>query len=112
LGYRPWVLDLDVQQGVRYRLEQRLERLPKEEQGSGADRPGGRQAGGLSLDVRPADAIVELDGRTLGMVDLLRGSEALRRIPAGHHTLRISRPGYKTAEREIEVTPGRPARVN
>jgi len=111
-GYRPWVLDLDVQQGVRYQLEQRLERLPDEERSRGADRPISQQIGKLSLEVRPDDTIVAMDGRTLGMVSLLRGSQALQRIPAGPHTLRFSRPGYKTVEQQIGVPPGRTASVS
>jgi hypothetical protein len=111
-GYRPWSITLDVQQGVRYRLEQKLERLPKEEQGTGADQPpSGSRFGELRLNVQPSDAIVDLDGRLLGMADLLRGSEALRRLPPGHHTLRFTRAGYRPIEREIDITPDRPAEV-
>src|SRR5438034_472956 len=86
-GYRTWAVDLDVKQGVRYRLEQRLERLPKGVK-EDEDRSAGRTAGELRLDVQPADAFVDLDGRFLGMASLLRGSAALHRIPIGHHTLR------------------------
>jgi hypothetical protein len=111
-GYRPWVVDLDIKQGVRYRLDQRLERLPKEEQESGADRPPSSRAGELRLKVQPTDTIVNMDGRLLGMVDLLRGSQALHRIPPGTHTLRFSHPGYKTVEKEIEVTPDHPTEVS
>ena len=111
-GYRPWVLDLDVQQGVRYRLEQHLERLSKEEQESGADRPTTRRVGELRLNVRPADTIIDLDGRLLGMADLLRGSEALRRLPLGRHTLRFSHLSYKTVEKEIDITADRPTEVS
>jgi hypothetical protein len=111
-GYRPWTLDLDVQQGIRYRLDQRLERLSKEEQARGADRPATIGGGELRLTIRPSDAIVDLDGRLLGMADLLRDSKALRDIPLGRHTLRITRPGYKTMEREIEVTAARPTEVS
>jgi hypothetical protein len=110
-GYRPWVMDLDVKQGVRYRLDQRLERLPKEEQESGADRPTRSRYGELRLKVQPADTIVDIDGRLLGMADLLHGSEALRHLPLGTHTLRFSRPGYQTAERQIEITPDHPAQI-
>ncbi len=110
-GYRPWVLDLDVKQGVRYRLEQRLERLSKEEQERGEDRPTADRFGELRLTVRPEDAIVHLDGRLLGIANLLRGSEALQRLPMGRHTLRFTRPGYKAVEREITVTADRPVEV-
>lgn len=115
-GYRPWAVDLDVQQGVRYRLERRLERLSREEQERGLDRPSNvvgepARLGELRLDVQPADTIVNMDGRLLGMVDLLKGSKALKLIPLGRHTLRFTRPGYKTVEREIEVSGDQPAEV-
>jgi hypothetical protein len=108
-GYRPWILDLDVKQGVRYRLEPRLEPVPQDQMGpSGKLPPTGRtqarQVGELRLDIRPADASVELDGQLMGRVDLLQHSDALRQVPVGHHRVRFSRPGYKTTEREIEIT--------
>ncbi len=108
-GYRPWTLDLEVKQGVRYRLEQRLERLPKEEKEAGADRPASGRFGVLRLQAHPADALVDLDGRFLGSADLLQGSAALQRISRGRHRLRVRREGYKSIEREIEVTAGEPA---
>lgn len=111
-GYQPWNLDLNVQQGVRYRLDQRLERLSKEEQASGADRPTSRGVGELRLNVRPSDTIVDLDGRLLGMADLLRGSQALQGIPLGRHTLRFTHPGCQTIEKQIDVTTDHPAEVS
>lgn len=110
-GYRPWVLDLDVKQGVRYRLDQRLERLSKEEQESGVDRTAGRQVGELRLNVKPIDTIVDMDGRLLGMADLLHGSQTLRHIPPGPHTLRFTHPGYQAIEKQIDVTPDHPTEV-
>jgi hypothetical protein len=110
-GYRTWALDLDVKQGVRYRLEQRLERVPKGEKEEDTDSSSVRTAGELRLDVQPSDAFVDLEGRFLGMASLLRDSAALRRIPIGHHTLRFRREGYRTVERAIDVTSDRPAEV-
>jgi hypothetical protein len=117
-GYRPWTVDLDVQQGVQYRLTQRLERLSEEEPQSGAGAPasqGAPPAGGLGelrLTVRPADTIVHMDGRLLGMADLLQNSLALHTIPLGRHILRFTRPGYQTVERQIDITADRPAEVS
>jgi hypothetical protein len=53
-----------------------------------------------------------MDGRFLGMVNLLTDSPTLHRISAGRHRLRFSRPGYQTVEREIDITPDRPAAVS
>ena len=63
------------------------------------------------LDVKPEGAIVDLDGRLLGLSSLLEGTQALRRIPVGRHTLRISMSGYRTAERDFEVTASRPTEL-
>jgi hypothetical protein len=116
-GYRTWSVDLDVQQGVQYRLTQRLERLSENEQPSGAGPPASRAAspagglGELRLTVRPADTFVHLDGRFLGQADLLQNSQALHLIPLGRHTLRFTRPGYQPAEKQIDVTADHPAEV-
>lgn len=112
-GYRPWSVDLDVKQGVRYLLEQRLEKLPKEErQQEESSRSSRRRTGELRLDVQPSDAIVDIDGRFLGMANLLQDSTTLRLLPAGHHKLRFSRPGYRTVEREVDVSPDHPAALS
>jgi len=112
-GYRPWSIDLDVKQGVRYLLEQRLERLPAEEQQQEeSSRSPTRPTGELRLDVEPSDAIVDMDGRFLGMANLLHDSATLRRLPAGRHKLRFSRPDYKSVEREVDVTPDQPAALS
>jgi hypothetical protein len=101
-------MDLDVKPGVRYRMEQRLERLPKavkEEE----HRSAGRTTGELRLDVAPADAFVDLDGRSLRMASPRRSSAALHHLPIGHHTRRFRREVYRTAESEVDVTINRPA---
>jgi hypothetical protein len=111
-GYRTWSTDLDIKQGIRYMLEQRLERLPKDEPQEGDSRSNTRQTGELRLDVQPPDTIVDMDGRFLGMANLLTDSKTLRHLPAGRHRLRFSRPGYQTKEREIDISPDRPAAVS
>ena len=110
-GYRTWSVDLDVKQGVRYRLEQRLERLPKVERQQDVTRSPAAGRGEARLNVQPADTIVDLDGRFLGMADLLRDSATLHRLPVGRHKLRFSRPGYETVEREIDISPDRRTEV-
>src|SRR5262249_46716080 len=91
--------------------EHRMEPLPEEEHGTDADRMDRYHFGELTLNVQPADTMVDLDGRFLGMVDMLGGSQALRRIPVGRHSLRFRRAGYQTVERGIYLIPGRPVSV-
>lgn len=103
--YRAWVTELVVSQGVRYRLEQRLERLPRGEEGAFESGPAPRLVGELILNVTPDDAVVTLDERLLGIVNLLQGGAALRSIPVGKHVIELKRPGYKTETREITLDP-------
>jgi hypothetical protein len=59
-------------------------------------------AGTLRLDVRPSDASVYVDGEFRGTG---RQAERLRLAP-GRHRVEVVRPGYRTVERELEVTAG------
>jgi hypothetical protein len=59
-------------------------------------------AGKLKLEVRPGDASVYVDGAFRGT-----GREASTlQLPAGRHRVEVVRPGYRTIERDVEVTPG------
>lgn len=59
--------------------------------------------GTVRLDVEPRDASVYVDGEFQGA-----GREARRlELAAGHHRIEIVRPGYRTAERDVEVKSGR-----
>lgn len=59
--------------------------------------------GTVSLNVEPRDASVYVDGAFQGA-----GREARRlELAAGHHRIEIVRPGYRTAERDVEVKSGR-----
>jgi hypothetical protein len=58
--------------------------------------------GRLRIDVRPADASVYVDGAFRGTA---REAASLR-LPAGRHRVEVVRPGYRTDEREVEVTAG------
>jgi hypothetical protein len=60
------------------------------------------RAGRLKLSVQPEDASVYVDGAFRGT-----GREAgLLRLAPGRHRVEIVRPGYRTAEQEIDVAPG------
>jgi PEGA domain len=66
-------------------------------------RPGNRgERGTVRLDVTPSDASIYVDG-------VFRGTgQDLRRVtlPEGTHRLEVVRPGYRTLERDIDVTAG------
>lgn len=109
-GYKPFETEVVVRQGIRYSVETRLEPLPGEE-GRQQRGPAPRLAGELVLDVTPDDTIATLDGRLLGVVNLLRGSAALRSVPVGHHKLELSRPGYRTVTRDITVDAREPLKL-
>jgi hypothetical protein len=67
-----------------------------------APRPETRiEAGQLRLRVEPADASVYVDGTFQGT-----GRElAVLPLPAGPHRVEVVRPGYRTEERDVEVSP-------
>jgi len=56
----------------------------------------------LSVRSRTLDADVLLDGKAAGKTPL---STSLS-IPSGHHTISLSRPGYKTEQRAIDLGEG------
>jgi len=63
-----------------------------------------RDAGKLSLDVRPGDAAIYIDGKLV--------PEAARdevRLASGPHRVEVVRPGYTSFERELEIRPGKTA---
>jgi hypothetical protein len=64
--------------------------------------PSGEHLGQLRLRVEPPDASVYVDGAFRGSG---REAGALRLAP-GRHRIEVVRPGYRTADQEIEVAPG------
>jgi len=69
------------------------------------------QTGELSIDVRPDDARIYLDGHLLGLAGEVRHLAALRSVLAGPHVVTAELPGYVTLRRDIVVDPGHRARV-
>ena len=64
-------------------------------------------AGSLRLRIHPGDASVYVDGRFRGAA---RDLESLRLAP-GRHRVEVVRPGFRTVEREVEVSRGRSAEL-
>ena len=67
-----------------------------------SDEHGRRGRPALELTVRPDDASVYVDGAFRGSA---REASALQ-LPPGRHRIEVVRPGYRTDEREVEITPG------
>ncbi len=75
--------------------------------GRGAQSQGAalRTGGELRLTLRPTDATVYVDGE-------FRGTALQARtlwLASGHHRVEMVRPGFQTAERDVDVSPGSPA---
>ena len=78
------------------------ERDDDEMESAPGEPPAGEHLGQLRLRVEPADASVYVDGAFRGTG---REAGALRLAP-GRHRIEVVRPGYRTADQEIEVAPG------
>jgi hypothetical protein len=63
------------------------------------DRP---DFGSLSLDVRPRDAAIYIDGKPYPQA----GRDDVR-LAGGMHRLEVVRPGYSSFERDVEIKPGK-----
>jgi hypothetical protein len=65
------------------------------------------ETGRLELTVEPSDASVYVDGAFRGT-----GREAASlRLPPGRHRIEVVRPGYRTAENEIDVPAGETTKI-
>jgi hypothetical protein len=67
-----------------------------------------RPTGVLLLSGSPPDARVLLDGRFLCYANMVGDNRFLHRIPAGPHTIEVSREGYRSFREEIVISPLRP----
>jgi PEGA domain len=94
--------------------EARYERDPDDDYENSRDhreetRPDNRgERGTVRLEVSPSDASIYVDG-------VFRGTgQDLRKVtlPEGTHRLEVVRPGYRTLERDVEVTAGETEEVD
>lgn len=67
-----------------------------------------RPTGILLLSGSPDDARVLLDGRFLCYGSMVGDASYLHRLPAGPHTIEVSKSGYRTVREEILISPLRP----
>ena len=78
-------------------------REPRPADRGGSAAPAGRR---LTLEVRPADAVVYLDGRLLGSGDQLASLHSPLIIDPGAHRLEVTRPGHASQVRSFEAARG------
>jgi hypothetical protein len=87
------------------------EAQPGDESVSGSDSASEQarvgETGEIQLDVQPDDASVYVDDQFFG---LARQLQTLR-LPPGPHRLEVVRPGFRTAERTVQVGPDAPVHV-
>lgn len=87
-------------------------RLAAERQGGApaparpAARPATATSGGLTIESRPAGAVVTIDGRQAGTTPV-----TLTDVAPGEHTVRITLPGYRAWTTTVMVEAGKRARV-
>lgn len=86
------------------------EPAPREEEDVtlGEGRSGASAVGRLRLDVEPEDASVYVDGAFRGT-----GREATSlSLAPGRHRVEVVRPGYRTDERDVEITLDEPTEIS
>ncbi len=93
---RPW----DEERALR--RERYSQRRDRDDEAEDAEEADDEATGTVSLDVEPRDASVYVDGEFRGAGREVRRLE----LPAGRHRIEIVRPGYRTAERDVEVKSG------
>jgi len=69
------------------------------------DESAGHGGGELRLSVRPADAVIYVDGEFRGLGQQLKRLE----LSPGRHSIEVVRPGFQTFERAVDVERDRPA---
>jgi hypothetical protein len=74
---------------------------PMETQPAASPTPPPPTTGTLKISTVPAGAAVDLDGASVGVTPL-----TLPDLKPGKHTLKVSKSGFKTDGRDVEVTAG------
>jgi hypothetical protein len=110
-------LEYELQKGQGETFENLAGDVPDREVSAPRDRrdleldrgsPPGGEGGQLRLVVDPEDASVYVDGAFRGSARTVR---TLALAPGRHH-VEVVRPGYRTQEREVDVSPDEPAELS
>lgn len=113
-GYRTFRAVVDLEPGMRFRLERDLVEGegfdpasdPLPELRPAAETPPAPLARGfLHLRVRPSDAAVYLDGKFLGSGFELERLHGAIPVAAGTHRVEVMRPGHRSHVAEVAVAP-------
>ncbi len=107
-GEKRFEEDVDVQVGMKTNLKVRLEKGESEPPGprppaEARSEEQRREPGEIRLKVTPDDASVYVDDEFRGAGQALMNL----RLAPGHHRVEVARPGFRTAERQVEVEAGR-----
>jgi hypothetical protein len=68
--------------------------------------PGAGVAGGVSFDIRPAEAGVYVDGQYVGTADQFSPSQPPLALAPGRHHVEIREPGFEIIAFDIDILPG------
>jgi hypothetical protein len=68
--------------------------------------PGSAAYGGVSLEISPADATVEVDGSYAGVVGDFSDPSRPLSLAAGRHHVQLQAPGYAPMGLDVDVVAG------
>ncbi len=68
--------------------------------------PGSAAYGGVSLEISPSNATVDIDGNYAGFVDDFSDPSRPLSLAAGRHHIQLQAPGYEPMGFDVDVVPG------
>jgi hypothetical protein len=68
--------------------------------------PGSTAYGGVSLEISPSDATVDVDGNHAGIVGDFSDPSRPLSLGAGRHHIQLQAPGYEPMGFDVDVVPG------
>jgi hypothetical protein len=116
-GYRPLVLEVNLQPGQTIRYKRTMEPVgpgaaaepepPVLSEGASVDPEGFIQTpGDIRFDIEPADAEVYADGYYAGLADDFSGGAQRLVLSPGPHHIELRADGYEPAEFDVRIQPG------
>jgi len=102
-GYTDWVSELVVEPGQLKTLHIKMDPLP------GAQDP--QVTVQLKITVQPSRAAVFVDGAYVGHAGELGGSFHSLLLAPGKHHIKVSLPGYRTFENDVDLVPNQKSEI-